>query len=210
MDTLSTGLIADGSSDQSLIPLLTTLLGELLPETRIETPQWIAPTNKNALSEKIAYALDPENFQFDILFVHRDAENETIAKRVEEISQSTPAGKYPIVCVIPVKMTESWLITSDKVIKEAVGNSHSQAKLALPAQNKIESCDSKTVLLAALTEASEYGAQRRRKFKPEQFRHRVAELTTDLTALRKISSFKKMENALIDILEERGIPHVEV
>lgn len=210
MDTLSTGLIADGSSDQSLIPLLTTLLGELLPETRIEPPQWISPTNKNALSEKIAYALDPENFQFDILFVHRDAENETIAKRVEEISQSTPAGNHPIVCVIPVKMTESWLITSDKAIKEAVGNSHSKAKLDLPAQNKIESCDSKAVLLSALTKASEYGAQRRRKFKPELFRHRVAELTTDLTALRKISSFKKMENALKNILQQRGIPHVEV
>ena len=209
MDTLSTGLIADGSSDQSLIPLLATLLGELFPETRIETPQWIAPINKMTLSEKISYALDAENFKFDVLFVHRDAEHETVAKRVEEISQSTPAGTHPIVCVIPVRMTESWLITSDKAIKEAVGNPHSTKNLGLPEKNKIESCDSKAMLFSALREASEFGAQRRRKFKPERFRQRVAELTTDLTALRKISSFKLMEDALLDILQRRNTPHVD-
>ena len=210
MDTLSTGLITDGSSDQALIPLLTTLLSDLLPQARIDTLQWIAPANKNSLSEKISYALDTGNFQLDILFVHRDAENETVAKRVEEISQSTPAGKHPIVCVIPVKMTESWLITSDKAIKEAVGNSHSKAKLDLPAQNKIESCDAKAVLFEALTQAREHGAHRRRKFKPERFRQRVAELTTDLTALRKIPSFKLMEDALLDILQRRNTSHVDV
>ena len=210
MDTLSTGLIGDGSSDQALIPLITTLLGDLLPDTRIETPQWVAPTNKNVLAEKIAYALDPENFQFDILFVHRDAENETASKRAEEITQSTPLGNHHVVCVIPVRMTESWLITSEKVIKDAVGNSHSKAKLALPLQNKIESCDSKAVLFSALIKASEYGAQRRRTFKPEQFRYRVAELTTDLTALRKISSFKQMEDTLIDVLQQLGISHANV
>jgi len=206
MDTLSTGLIADGSSDQSLIPLLTTLLVELLPGTRIETPQWIAPINKTTLSEKISYALDAENFRFDILFVHRDAEHEPVAKRVEEIHQSTPAGDHPIVCVIPVRMTESWLITSDKAIKEAVGNPHSTKNLGLPKKDKIESCDSKAILFSALREASEFGAQRRRKFKPEQFRRRVAELTTDLAALRKISSFKSMENELRVVLQGHGSP----
>ncbi len=210
MDTLSTGLITDGSSDKALIPLLTTLLSELLPATPFEPPQWIAPPDRNALSEKIAYALDSENFQFDVLFVHRDAENETIAKRIEEINQSTPAGNHPIVCVIPVKMTETWLITSDKAIKEAVGNSHSKVNLDLPTRTKIESCDAKTILLTALTTASEYGLKRRRKFQPEQFRQRVAELTTDLTALRKIPSFKQMELTLRGVLQQRGVLHAEV
>ena len=210
MNTLSTGLITDGSSAQALIPLLTTLISELLPDTRFEPPHWVAPPDKNALSEKLAYALDPTNFQFDILFVHRDAENESIAKRVEEITQSTPQGQHPVVCVIPVKMTETWLITSEKTIKEAVGNPLAKTKLKLPAVSKIESCNSKDVLDKALTEACEYGTQRRRKFKPEYFRRRVAELTSDLTTLRKIPSFKQMEEALINVLQQRGILHVEV
>jgi hypothetical protein len=65
-------------------------------------------------------------------------------------------------------------------------------------------------LNTALTTACEHGAQRRRKFNPEQYRYRVAELTTDLVALRKIPSFRKLEMDLIDMLKQRNIPNVEV
>lgn len=208
MRTLSTGLIADGSSDQVLIPLLTTLLGELLPDTGFQPPQWIAPMGKKTLAEKIDHALDTQQFQLDILFVHRDSENETPEKRMLEISKATPPhGPHPIVCVLPVKMTEAWLLTSANVIRKAVGNPHSNVQLQLPQASKIESCDAKSVLFAALTGAAELGTQRRRKFKPESYRLRVAELTNDLSALREIPSFQQLEAALRSLLKQKKIPH---
>ncbi|MEY4977776.1 MAG: hypothetical protein RLZZ352_46 [Pseudomonadota bacterium] len=207
---LSTGLITDGSSDQALIPLLSTLLEALLPETGFVPPQWVPPAGRKTLAHKIAYALDIENFQFDILFVHRDAENEAADKRVEEIQKALPTGRHPVICVVPVKMTEAWLLTSESAIKQAVGNPRSTAKLELPALSKIASCDAKLVLDEALTLATERNARRRGQFKPSAYRRLVAECTTDLTALRKISSFQQLETDLIHLLKQKNIPHAEL
>lgn len=206
MQIITTGLIVDGSSDRALIPLLKQLFKTHLAAPFSE-PEMIA-TPINNLAGKIEYAVN--NFSFDLLFVHRDAENETSEKRISEITQAMPMGNHPVICVVPIKMTESWLLTSEVAIRQAVGNPNSKIKLSLPKSNKIESCDAKFILNTALTAACELGAQRRRKFNPEQYRYRVAELTTDLAALRKISSFRKLETDLIDMLKQRNIPHVEV
>jgi len=98
--------------------------------------------------------------------------------------------------VIPLKMTEAWLLTNESVIRQAVGNPTGKSKLNLPKIRNIEGCDAKFVLNEALVKASELGAHRRRKFNPEQFRHRVSDLTTDLSSLRKIPSFAKLESDL--------------
>jgi hypothetical protein len=206
MQVITTGLIVDGSSDRALIPLIKQLFKTHLAAPFSE-PELIAPPVNN-LTEKIKYAVT--NFSFDLLFVHRDAENEPTEKRVAEITQATPMGNHPVICVIPVKMTESWLLSSESAIRHAVGNPNSKVKLTLPKSKQIESCDAKLVLNTALTTACEHGTQRRRKFNPEQYRYRVAELTTDLVALRKIPSFRKLEMDLIDMLKQRNIPNVEV
>lgn len=208
MKILTTGLITDGTSDQALIPLLTSLLESLLPNTGFQPPQWIAPQGRKTLADRLAHALDPDQFHFDILFVHRDAENETFDKRALEISQATPQGPHPVVCVVPIKMTEAWLLTSEAAIKQAVGNPQSKAKLKLPPVTKIEACDAKSILDTALTEAKELNTLRRRKFKPEQFRARVAEeLAIDLMPLRKVPSFRRLEQDLRDLLDQKKIPH---
>jgi hypothetical protein len=215
MTIVTTGLIADGSSDRALIPLLKLLLREHLT-LPFEEPQFI-DWDENDLSSKIRTALD--RFSVDILFVHRDAENEDWVLRAEEIQKAIPANNSQnIVFVIPVKMTEAWLLTDVSAIRQAVGNPTSTVNLNLPKAKKIEACAAKEVLLAAITAAREYGPQRRRNFKPEQYRHRVAELTSDLKLLRQIPSFKRLEDSLRPLLEHlnesaKNLPiptHVEI
>ena len=189
------------------MPLLQKLLQTHLTNIPFKEPELVVPPVKT-LTEKIAFAID--NFDFDILFIHRDAENQDRQKRIEEITQAAPQGQHPVVCVIPVKMTEAWLLTSEAVIRQAVGNPTSKAKLALPSLKKIESCEAKFVLNQALIAATEWGTQRRRKFNPEQYRYRVAELTTNLQALRQIRSFQLLENDLVDLLKQLKIPHADV
>lgn len=197
MQVVTTGLIADGSSDRALIPLLKLVLLEHL-KLPFEEPQLIHGED-NDLQSKVQCALT--KFSLDILFIHRDAENEQWEQREQEIRNAIPQnidGK--VVSVIPIKMTESWLLTDPMAIRNAVGNPNSNTPLNIPKINKLESCAAKKVLLEALTLASEYGAQRRRKFRPEQYRHRVSELTTDLQLMRQIPSFKRMEDQLLPIL----------
>lgn len=197
MTIVTTGLIADGTSDRALIPLLKLLLDEHL-HVPFEEPQLIRG-DQNDLAAKVKYALS--KFSLDILFIHRDTENETWEHREAEIRKAVPPdAPESVVFVIPMKMTEAWLLTDEAAIRKAVGNPNSKVDLCLPATKKIESCSAKEVLFNALTLAKELGAQRRRTFKPDQYRHRVAELTSDLKSLRQIQSFKRLEDTLTPCL----------
>ena len=197
MQIITTALIADGTSDRALIPLLKLLLKEHL-KLPFEEPQLIQG-DSNDLQSKVHTALT--NFSLDILFVHRDAENEPWERREEEIRNAIPPNlTNTVISVIPIKMTEAWLLTDPGAIRCAVGNPNSTEPLNLPKISKIEASAAKKVLFDALTLASEFGAQRRRKFRPEQYRHRVAELTTDLKLVRQIPSFKRMEDQLVPAL----------
>jgi hypothetical protein len=105
-------------------------------------------------------------------------------------SQQTAA----LICVVPVRMTEAWLVANEKPIRSAVGNPNGTESLGLPPVKDIESLpDPKEILFAALKAASGLNASRKRRFNPHQFRHRVRELTDDLEPLRKLSSFKHLE-----------------
>jgi hypothetical protein len=46
--------------------------------------------------------------------------------------------KLPVVCVIPVKMTEAWLLIDEKAIREAAGNPKGRQPLNLPKPSKTE------------------------------------------------------------------------
>lgn len=212
MTIIRLGLITDGSSDRALIPIITLLLKKYL-QLPYEPIEYIT-CDTNDLPTKV---LDVANkYSLDILFIHRDSENESWEKRNLEIQDATPhsfVGR--VIPVIPIKMTETWLLTDAKAICNAVGNPNSVINLALPTSKQLEKCAAKTVLLAALTSASELGTKRRRKFRPEQFRHIVAELTVDLTLLRRIPSFQRLEDALRPLLntlnQTAPLPaHVEI
>lgn len=197
MQIITTALIADGTADRALIPLLKLLLKEHLT-LPFEEPQLIQG-DSNDLQSRVHTVLT--KFSLDILFVHRDAENESWEKREEEIRNAIPHNlTSKVVSVIPIKMTEAWLLTDPSAIRSAVGNPNSTEPLNLPKISKIEASAAKKMLFDALTLASEFGAQRRRKFRPEQYRHRVAELTTDLNLIRQIPSFKRMEDQLVPVL----------
>ena len=152
------------------------------------------PPVASGLRARIDAAL--ELFPCDILFVHRDAERASPSERQREIESSWPDSlpKTVLICVIPVRMTEAWLIASELPIRSAVGNPNGVASLDLPAIKDIESLpDPKELLFAALKAASGRNASRKRRFNPHPYRHRVSELTNDLAPLRQLASFRHLE-----------------
>ena len=195
MKRLTATLVTDGSSDRLLVPLI-----ELLLEEHSELPYQVKcadglPPASAGLRARIDSAL--ELFPCDILFVHRDAESVDALAREREIEASWPIQEPPIatlICVIPVRMTEAWLLVDEKSIRSAVGNPNGRDELGLPAFKDIESLpDPKEVLFMALRTASGLGAARKRRFNPHQYRHRVSELMEDLTSLRRLKSFEHLE-----------------
>ena len=194
MKRVSATLVADGSSDRLLKPLIELLLDKYtnLPY-QVNCAEGLPPLAEG-LKSRIESAL--ELFPCDFLFVHRDDEGVGITVRQQEIENSWPNSQQTtaLVCVIPVRMTEAWLITNAKPIRLAVGNPHGKDELDLPSAKDIESSpDPKEILFAALKAASGLNAHRKADFNPHQFRHRVSELTDDLAPLRMLASFKHLE-----------------
>ena len=194
MKRVTATLITDGSSDKLLVPLI-----ELLFNTHTELAYQVncaegLPPVSSGLKARIDSAL--ELFPCDFLFVHRDAEGVAATVRQQEIEASWLGSQQTatLICVVPVRMTEAWLVANEKPIRLAVGNPNGTESLGLPTVKNIESLpDPKEILFAALKAASGISATRKRRFNPHQYRHRVSELTDDLGPLRKLESFRHLE-----------------
>ncbi|MDP2094352.1 MAG: hypothetical protein Q8K50_10760 [Hydrogenophaga sp.] len=194
MKRVTATLITDGSSDKLLVPLI-----ELIFSAHTEIPYQVncaegLPPFSKGLRARIDSAL--ELFPCDFLFVHRDAEGIDATLRQQEIETNWPDPQQTtvLICVVPVRMTEAWLIANQEPIRSAVGNPNGTESLGLPAIKDIESSpDPKEILFVALKAASGLSASRKRRFNPHQYRHRVSELTDDLEPLRKLSSFRHLE-----------------
>lgn len=160
------------------------------------------------LTERLRDAIS--RFPCDILFIHRDAEREPSGQRRNEIETAiailavTPSYYVP---VIPVRMTEAWLLIDEEAIRRAADNPNGSVRLALPQISRLEFLpDPKESLNRLLVEASEKTGRRLAKFKqiPELAwrRGRVAELIEDYTPLRSLDAFKAFEAQSIEALRQ--------
>ncbi len=188
-------LITDGSSDKVLMPIINWALDQI--EGVRYTPQYAEISLKQSagLFRRAEAAINV--YECDILFVHRDAEALTMNRRIEQIKKQLIKLNKPYIPVVPIRMTEAWLLVDEQAIREAVGNPNGKAKLNLPGVKKLEKLpDPKNVLFESLKLASDLPPGRLHKFRPETCRHRVAELINDFSQLRNLSAFVQFEKSL--------------
>lgn len=203
MNPLRFTLVSDGSSDQALIPVLRWLLARHAAGIGLE-PQWadlrILPRRPAGLAERIRKALDL--YPADLLFVHRDAEGQTPDLRYRQIREAlVEIPNPPAVCVVPIRMTEAWLLINERAIRQAADNPNGRVALELPPLQTLESLrNPKTVLQAALREASQLQGRRARRFRIEDRVHRVAQLIDDYTPLFDLPAFQALERDLRNAL----------
>ncbi len=197
--TFVTGtLISDGTSDRALIRILEWLLGQCgVSSSRVEPfDSAILPNPPKGLADKIRMAVDLH--ECDVLFVHRDAEARPVEDRIEEIRQAIPPGMAtPHVCVIPVRMTEAWLLLDETAIRKASGNPRGTSTLRIPPSRQWESIpDPKTTLHTALREASELHGRRRIRFRASESAALVADFVATFEPLRQLPAFRHLETDL--------------
>jgi hypothetical protein len=136
-----------------------------------------------------------------IAFVHRDAESQDpAARRTEILNGATAAGlTSPVVPVVPIRMTEAWLLLDENAIRRVAGNPRGTTPLGLPTASTVERvADAKATLRAALLAASELSGRRKKQFVRDFGRHRAL-LIERLDPLGPVSTLSAWQQIVADM-----------
>lgn len=210
-------LVTDGASDRALIPILNWVLGRVPAIQQVGFVDQLAELRDlrdppKALAGRMERAV--EDFPCDLLFVHRDAEGEAIEERVTEISRAAAQvaiGRH--VPIVPVRMTEAWLLIDERAIRHAAGNPNGTAALDLPPLERLESePDPKRALMRSLEQAAQKQGRRLQQFRRDihRRRSRVADYIEDFSPLYALDAFRRFsretETAIEDIDRSSSTP----
>jgi hypothetical protein len=201
-------LLSDGSSDRALIPILNWLLQSHLTDWAIQS-QWadlrrLDKSLRNTFEKRIKLSL--ELYPCELLFIHRDAEGEPREIRINEIHTAIAqvfSVSIPIVCVVPVRMTEAWLLFDTSALRKAASNPNGDITLQLPDIRRLEHVpDPKSELHRVLRQASGLTSRRLRRFSASDCTHRVSELINDFSPLRILPAFAALESEVEDAIHK--------
>ena len=155
--------MSDGPFDQVLLPIITWSLREVGVDA-IEGA-WVdfrrLPAPPRTLVDKLRRCL--ELYPAELIFVHRDAEGEPSENRYQEIERARVEAQLdPLVAIVPIRMTEAWLLGNESAIRSAAGNPHGTEPLPMPRIRDLEAVpDPKDRLLELIRQASGLNARRR-------------------------------------------------
>lgn len=155
---------------------------------------------QQSTEERLRAALDL--YPCDVLFVHRDSEGQPSHWRREEIANALHQTLIRHIPVVPVRMTEAWLLADESAIRSAAGNPNGREDLNLPDIRQLEDVPNpKRVLYRALTRASGLNVRRRSRFPIRQRVHLISNYIDDYSRLNVLPAFRLLQQdirALID------------
>ena len=187
--------VCEGSSDTPLVDHIQRLLiqcGQPDPEGE----EW---HHGRRVADKIRQGLDAAD-SLDLLFVHRDADNAGAEARYREIEaavREVVQDGMSWIGVVPVRMTEAWLLLDEAAIRNVVGKPGGRTPLGLPAPERAERvADPKERLRDALRTASGNQGRRRRKFADEfpRLRRRLLQDLPIGGELERLESWTRFRN----------------
>jgi hypothetical protein len=190
-------LLADGTSDSALLSVIAWALNQHSRDLGLADPGFRPRVARNDFAAEIRETVTL--FRPDILFVHRDAEAQDPANRRAEI----PAADCTLVKVVPVRMTEAWLLFDEQAIRRAADRPMGRSPLDIPAMQRMEDLpDPKTRLREALLAAAEAKGRQRKRFQKDMAVRvrRVAELIDDFSPLRQLMAFRQFEQDCAAVL----------
>lgn len=209
-DSIRYTLCSEGPADQVLKHHIEWALGRLT--TLPFAGDWADPTIFDNQARDVATraAQAVAYYPCNLLFVHRDADRDGYdIRRAEVITGLRQAGiAVASVAVVPVRMTEAWLLCSESAVRQAAGRPMGVQTLPLPSVQRVEADSSpKKTFEQCLCVASERSGRRLEQFRRElpALRHRVAELIEDFEPLLAAPSFRRFYDELKVTLERAGL-----
>ena len=184
-------VLADGPTDSALLPILRWAPRQADPDVVLRQPVFQV---RNPAGAPIPDAVRKliENHGPDLVFVHRDAEG-----ALQEVRLLGIPRHELVVPVVPVRMTEAWLLVDEQAIRRASGNPNGKEPLSLPPVGRLErEPDPKRLLLDLLRTASGLHGRRLKRFRSVPALRRVADFIADFSALRGLPAFRRFESDL--------------
>jgi hypothetical protein len=190
---LTYALVADGTSDQALVPVIRWTLRRLLPDTPLSFVAFMARRSKpvDEFVDKVV-----RDYQPDIAFVHRDAERASRPERRREIPT-----RQGVVAIVPVRMTEAWLLIDETAIRCAASNPRGRMPIRLPPLGSLEGIpDPKATLRELLIQASGQTGRRLQRFDRGAAVQRVADFIGSFEPLNRLPAFVAFQAELEDAI----------
>ncbi len=201
-------LLAEGSSDKCLLPIIRWAI-EQIADTEIMDFEFLEnlQSESKRIEDKLKTAKQLMSEACNLLFIHRDGDNAGYAARSEEIAQAWQLANMPPVIrpikIIPLRMTEAWLLINEQSIRRAAGKRQGKTSLNLPTYSQLEQLnDPKSVLFDALRAASEKTG--RHAINLFTARQQVADYIEDFSPLRQLQAFRLFEEELRNAIGNLG------
>ena len=103
--------------------------------------------------------------------------------------------------VIPVRMTEAWLLINEPAIKQAAGFPKNTASLALPRPRQLEAtADPKSLLYEKIRFASGKKGRKLKNVRPQQLIHTLADIIDDYSPLNQLPAFQLLRRDLTSVI----------
>ena len=197
-------LVCEGSSDAPLASHIQLLLdGYSYPSARFNVS-----TEGRQLVDKVRNGLKLAP-HYHLLFVHRDADRAGPDVRYREIAEAVQQAGYGgrWVGMVPVRMTETWLLLDEAAIRDIAGNPNGQAPLNVPSPAESERVtDPKSVLRSAILTAAEVQGRKRRLMNRRlpELRRRLLENLPIGGSLEFLPSWMRFRDDTVAALRELG------
>lgn len=204
-------LLADGPSDEPLgrhVALIAQRHGLNL-DVVVPDLRRLDPSPGRRVADRLESILKIDD-DFALVIVHRDAEAQDPQARYDEVEHGVAAirADLPALPIVPVRMTEAWLLVDEAAIRRVAGRPQSAVPLGLPPVADAESvADPKELLQEALSRASGATGRRLRRFKrdfPRQ-RRRLLEQVDHAGAVARLCAWQELEDrtrAVINALRD--------
>jgi hypothetical protein len=158
--------VCEGTSDQPLADIVEYLFAERGRTLRLSRPNFavLKGVDRDVRSKLVAGSRLMDDGPFDIAVVHRDADNAGWQNRRNEIEQAITLAEIECGCipVIPIRMTEAWLLLDEQEIRDVAGNPNGRNDIALPEIHEVEGvANPKALLQYCLLEAASVRGRRR-------------------------------------------------
>lgn len=191
----------DGSSDEPLAAHVKALAAASGVELEVVVPDLarLDPAPARTVKARLGRVMEFDH-EFEVLVVHRDAEKQSPAARRAEIDEAAAVlgVAWHQIPVIPVRMTEAWLLLDEHAIRRVAGKPTGTIDLALPAVGALESlADPKDVLSEALERACGLSGRRLASFRRDfpQHRRQLIERIDRDGRIRELRAWKALETS---------------
>jgi hypothetical protein len=200
--------IGEGSSDSGITTHISRITAECGHTALITDPvaDRLPSPPRRTVAAKLQAVKDLGG-AYELVVVHRDADADGRSPRLQEIhtAMERVMPDTPHVPVIPIRMTEAWLLLDEGEIRRVAGSPKGRMPLDLPRARNVESVsDPKAQLARALSVASELSGRRLDTFQKRFSEHRrqLLERIDPVGPIRDVPSWRDFNADFSSRLEE--------